>query len=168
MLSQKVTRWATRDVPSFLQDHLNAGTGIVHQDVYATPDCDRLRDLGVDDILRVGDVELHEVEPGRVGEGAKALNLLEDSGGGDDLVVSVEGRLNERPAHARGGTGDQPDPGVGVVVEEILGDGHLEWFGGVVSQLRSSYKPVHSSERTQEGNRLVADSDRQTRQLDVV
>lgn len=119
-----MTRWATRDVPSFLQDHLNAGTGVVHQDVDATPDCDRLGDLGVDDILRVGDVELHEVEPGGIRETAKALDLLEDSGGGDDPVISIEGRLDEGPAHAGGGTGDQPDPGVGVVVEEILGDSH--------------------------------------------
>ena len=106
MLSQKVTRWATRDVPSFLQDHLNAGPGVVHQDVDATPDCDRLCDPGVYNILRVGDIELHQVEPGRVRERAKALDLLEDSGGGDDLVVSVEGGLDESSAHARGGTGD--------------------------------------------------------------
>ena len=55
-------------------------------------------------------------------------------------------------------------------MEEILGDGHWQCFGGAVSQvnqLRSGYKPVHSSERTQE-NRLAADSDKQTRDLDVV
>ena len=71
-----------------------------------TPDFNCLRNLGIDDLLGVGDVELHEIEPGRVGERAEVLDLLEDSGGGDDLVVSAEGGLDEGPAHARGGAGD--------------------------------------------------------------
>jgi len=106
MSSRKVTRRVTRDVPPLLQDHLNASAGVVHQDVDAAPDRDRLCDLGVDDVLRVGDVELHEMEPGLVGERTEALDLLEDSGGGDDFVVSVEGGLDESPAHARGGAGN--------------------------------------------------------------
>lgn len=88
------------------------------------PDVDGLYDLGVDDILRVGDVELHEIEPGGVGEGAEVLDLFEDSGGGDDLVVPVESRLDESPAHARGGAGDEPDLDVGLVVRNVVGEGH--------------------------------------------
>ena len=113
----------TSYIPSLLQYHLNAGAGVVHQNVDATPDLDGLCDLGVNDILRVGDVELHEMEPGRVRERAEVLNLLEYSGGGDDLVVSVEGGLDQSPAHAGGGTGDEPHPGAGVV-GKVLGDGH--------------------------------------------
>lgn len=119
-----MSQHATRDAPSLLQDHLNTSTGVVHQDVDATPDVDRLRDFGVDDVLGVGDVELHEIEPGRVRKRVKVLDLFEDSGGGDDLVIAVESSLYKRSAHAGGGAGDEPDLGVGVVLGEILGDGH--------------------------------------------
>ena len=83
-----------RDVPSLFQDHLDTSAGIVHQHVDMTPDSNSLRDLRVDDVLRVGDVELHEIELGRVCDTAKVLDLLEDSGSCNDLVVSAEGGLD--------------------------------------------------------------------------
>lgn len=114
----------TRDVPSLLQDHLDASAGVVHQNVDATPDSDGLVDLGVDNVLRVGDVELHEIEPRRVGERTKVLDLLDDSGGRNDLLAPVECRPDQSSAHARGGAGDEPDLGVGVLVRDIVTYGH--------------------------------------------
>ena len=56
----------------------------------------------------------------------EVLNLLEDSGGGNDLVISAESRPDELSAHPRRGAGDQPDLGVEVVVGDVFGDGHWE------------------------------------------